>query len=89
MMMGKVIGRVSSTQKSDGLRGCTFVVVQPIGRDGNPQGNIVVAADGLGTGMGQVVLLCSGGAARRAVPHVDGPIDLAVAAVLDSVDING
>jgi len=50
---------------------------------------MVVAADALGTGVGQVVLLCSGGAARRAVPHIDGPIDLAVAAVLDSIDING
>ena len=74
MKIGKVTGAVWSSRKASCLMGQTFLVVE------TPEGN-VVAADQVGAGTGDRVLLVTGTVASRFC--MDAPIDAAVVAILD------
>ena len=74
MKIGKVTGSVWATRKAACLQGQTFLVV-----DVNDQ--TVVAADQVGAGVGDHVLLATGTVASRYC--MDAPIDAAVVAILD------
>ena len=74
MKIGTVTGAVWSSRKASCLMGQTFLVGQP------PEGD-VVAADQVGAGTGDRVLLVTGTVASRFC--MDAPIDAAVVAILD------
>ncbi len=74
MKIGTVTGAVWSTRKADCLQGQTFLVVE------TPDGT-VVAADQVGAGQGDKVLLVTGTVAARFC--MEAPIDAAVVAILD------
>ena len=74
MKIGTVTGAVWSTRKAQSLLGQTFLVVN------TPAGDIV-AADQVGAGKGDKVLLITGAAASRFC--MEAPIDAAVVAILD------
>ena len=74
MKIGTVTGAVWSSRKASCLMGQTFLVVQ------TPEGD-VVAADQVGAGTGDRVLLVTGTVASRFC--MDAPIDAAVVAILD------
>ncbi|MBO5129937.1 MAG: carbon dioxide concentrating mechanism protein CcmL [Oscillospiraceae bacterium] len=74
MKIGTVIGAVWATRKAECLGGQTFLVVDT-GRDD------LVAADRVGAGVGDRVLLATGTVASRYC--MDAPIDAAVVAILD------
>ena len=74
MKIGKVTGAVWSSRKASCLAGQTFLVVDTA--DGE-----VVAADQVGAGTGDRVLLVTGTVASRFC--MDAPIDAAVVAILD------
>lgn len=75
MKIGTVIGSVWATRKADSLSGQTFLVVDT-GRED------LVAADRVGAGIGDKVLLATGTVAARYC--MEAPIDAAVVAILDS-----
>lgn len=77
MKIGKVIGSVWATRKADCLQGQTFLVVKA-------DGDEIVAADQVGAGPGDRVLLATGTVASRYC--MDAPIDAAVVAILDRED---
>lgn len=74
MKIGTVTGAVWSSRKASCLMGQTFLVVE------TPAGQ-VVAADQVGAGSGDRVLLVTGTVASRFC--MDAPIDAAVVAILD------
>ena len=74
MKIGTVIGAVWATRKAECLGGQTFLVVDT-GRED------LVAADRVGAGVGDKVLLATGTVASRYC--MDAPIDAAVVAILD------
>lgn len=74
MRIGQVSGAVWATRKADCLQGQTFLVVQVEGKG-------VVAADRVGAGIGDRVLLAEGTVASRFC--MDAPVDAAVVAILD------
>lgn len=74
MKIGTVTGVVWSSRKASCLMGQTFLVVD------TPAGQ-VVAADQVGAGTGDQVLLVTGTVASRFC--MDAPIDAAVVAILD------
>ena len=74
MKIGTVIGSVWATRKAGCLAGQTFLVVDT-GRED------LVAADQVGAGVGDKVLLATGTVASRYC--MDAPIDAAVVAILD------
>ena len=74
MKIGTVTGSVWSTRKAACLSGQTFLVVSTLNGD-------VVAADQVGAGRGDRVLLVTGTVASRLC--LDAPIDAAVVAIVD------
>jgi ethanolamine utilization protein EutN len=86
MQLAKVLGQVVSTVKGAGLEGLTLLLVQDAaGADPEQtRGPAYVAVDVVGAGVGEVVLVAVGGAARVAA-GVDVPTDRAVVAIADTV----
>ena len=74
MKIGKVTGSVWSSRKAPSLQGQTFLVV----RCGQEE---LVAADQVGAGQGDRVLLVTGTVASRFC--MEAPVDAAVVAILD------
>lgn len=74
MKIGTVTGSVWATRKAGCLQGQTFLVVNT----GTEQ---LVAADQVGAGNGDRVLLATGTVAARYC--MDAPVDAAVVAILD------
>jgi len=87
MFLGKVVGTVWSTKKSPDLEGVRFLIVHPYDLDKEPTKNIVVVADRMGAGTGEVVMCAFGKAARTAIGNQDMAIEAAVVAIVDRVDI--
>lgn len=74
MKIGTVTGVVWATRKASCLMGQTFLVV-------NAGGEELVAADQVGAGMGDRVLLALGSVAGKYC--MEAPVDAAVVAILD------
>lgn len=83
MIVGKIVGSVVSTRKNENLVGCKFMVVEPIAELGNPNGKIV-AIDNVGAGIGEIVLVATGSAARIGCGMTDSPVDAAIVGIVDS-----
>ena len=90
MLVGKVKGNVVSTNKSETLQGLKLLIVVPIDLDNmQEKGAPVVAIDAVGAGEGEVVMCCSGSSSRQTAFTDGKPSDLAIIAILDSIDIEG
>ena len=87
MFLGKVVGTVWSTKKSPDLEGVKFLIVHPIELDKEPTRSIVVVADRLGAGVGEIVMCAYGKAARTAIGDQDMSIEAAVVAIVDRMDL--
>ena len=88
MQIGRVIGDLSATQKHVSHEGKTMLLVQPLGLDGSPAGNPVVAVDGVKAGVGdRVLLVYDGFAAITAAGLKQAPLDTAVIGVIDRVEL--
>lgn len=74
MKVGHVVGAIWATRKAPCLQGQTFLVVQT-------DGETLVAADQVGAGTGDRVLLATGTVASRYC--MDAPVDAAVVAIVD------
>jgi ethanolamine utilization protein EutN len=88
MLIAKVVGDLTATQKHSSHTGQKMLLVQPLELDGRPRGNPVVAFDSVNAGIGDRVLLVQDGyAAMTAVGRPQSPIDMAVVGVVDSVEL--
>ena len=87
MFLAKVVGTVWSTKKSPELEGIRFLVVHPYDLEKEPTRNIVIVADRLGAGTGEMVMCAFGKAARTAMGNQEMAIEAAVVAIVDRVDI--
>lgn len=74
MRIGNVVGSVWATRKAACLQGQTFLIVRSDGQE-------IVAADQVGAGPGDLVLLATGTVASRYC--MDAPVDAAVVAIVD------
>ena len=54
---------------------------------GEEKPELVVAADIIGAGVGDVVLVVRGGSARYAVDNPNCPIDSAIIGIVDSIEV--
>ncbi len=80
MIIGKVIGSVVATRKNESLVGSKFLVVQPL--QGMASGSLV-AVDNVGAGIGEVVLVAIGSAARVDCKIERAPVDAAIVGIVD------
>ena len=87
--MGKVVGTVVSTRKDAELEGLTLLLVKACDFDGTPTGSVVVAADSVGAGIGEVVLYAAGSSARQTSVTQNRPVDATIMAIVDLVEVEG
>ena len=87
MIICRVIGHVWATKKEESLEGLKLMVVREEGRpEGEP--NNLVAADVVGAGIGEQVLVVSGSTARKALGRDDVAADMAIVGIIDSLAID-
>jgi len=84
MELGIVKGQVVSTVRDPGLPHLTFLLVDIVNADGAVICAGQVAADILGAGEGEMVLLARGSSARM-VLEAKAPLDLSVIGIVDQV----
>ena len=90
MQIARVKGNVVSTTKSDRLHGLKLMIVSIIDLDSfTEKGQPLVAIDTVGSGVGEVVMLVSGSSSRQTELTKDKPSDLAIVAIIDSMDVDG
>ncbi|MFV0466310.1 MAG: EutN/CcmL family microcompartment protein [Lachnospiraceae bacterium] len=82
MIIGRITGSVIATRKNDNLIGSKFMIVEPIGSM-NKSGCSMVAIDNVGAGIGEVVLVATGSAARIGCGMELAPIDAAIVGIID------
>jgi microcompartment protein CcmK/EutM len=87
MLMGLVVGTVVSTRKEEDLRGLRFLLVREVDQQMQQTGKMVVCADAMGAGVGELVLYASGSSARQTVVTKDRPVDAVVMAIVDRVEV--
>jgi len=87
MDIGRVIGRVWATKKDEQLNGQKLLVLKVLLEHGEEKPELVVAADIIGAGVGDLVLVIRGGAARYAVDNPNCPIDSAIVGIVDSIEV--
>lgn len=90
MHLATVVGTLWSTKKDESLIGLRFLVVQPHNADGSLARNTMVAADNVGAGIGERVLVVHGRAARFLIGRGhDVGMQTAVAGIIDRVELQG
>jgi carbon dioxide concentrating mechanism protein CcmL len=88
MQIAKVRGTVVSTQKEPSLRGVKFLLVQLLDEAGQPLPEFEVAADNVGAGIDEWVLISRGSGARQVSGHEQRPVDAAVIGIIDTVSVD-
>jgi ethanolamine utilization protein EutN len=87
MFLGKVVGTVWSTKKVDNLGSLRFLLIHPVNLNVATNEDLVVAADVIGAGVGEMVICAYGHAARMAVGHnPDISIEAAVVGIVDELE---
>lgn len=89
MEIGKVIGNVWATKKDEAISGQKLLVIDLMKQHRQEEEFLIVAADVIGAGVGDMVLICRGNPARMVVGNGKTPVDAAVVGIIDSLDIYG
>lgn len=82
LLIGKVIGSVVSTRKNDNLIGSKFMIVEPL-KELNDKSGKLIAVDNVGAGIGEIVLVALGSAARIGCNMESAPVDAAIVGIVD------
>jgi ethanolamine utilization protein EutN len=88
MLIGKVIGNVWATRKEETLSGLKLMVVQRLDPVSDKDGEILVAVDFVGAGIGDQVLVATGSAARKSAAILEAPVDATIVGIIDAVEIS-
>jgi len=89
MLLCKVVGKSESAVRHQRLDGKTLLVVRRLDGQGKAEGDLNLAVDLVGAGMGETVAVVSGSVAARAAGGADVPVDAAIVAIIDHVFVNG
>lgn len=88
MFIGKVVGNVVSTKKTESLTGNRFLIVSLL--DTYPiqegQEKRIVAIDLIGAGQGEYVLVSNGSAARVMLANPNTPVDACIIGIIDTYE---
>ncbi|MDR1618347.1 MAG: EutN/CcmL family microcompartment protein [Treponema sp.] len=83
MLICRVVGHIWSTKKEPSLEGLKFMTVRERDAENGP---VFVAADLVGAGVGEEVLVVSGSTARYAAKNGNAPVDAAIVGIIDTVE---
>jgi microcompartment protein CcmK/EutM len=89
MILARVVGNVVATQKNINLIGKKLLIIQPVDEKGKAYVSEVLAVDGVGAGIGDLVVAIAEGGSARQVTRAESPlapIDICIAGIVDSVN---
>ena len=86
MFVGKIIGSLWATRKDENLNGLKFLVVERQLNEHQADPSLVIAADCIGAGEGDLVMVTTGSSARLSLNRVDVPVDMVIVAIIDKVE---
>ena len=87
MILGKVIGSITSTINHPFYDGKKLLMVEKIDPDGQAQSGYLVAVDRAGAGTGETVLILDEGTgARQVLESADGPVRSVIVGVVDEIN---
>ena len=89
MTLGKVVGTVVATRKEPTLDGLKFMLVRAVDGEGKETAAFTVAADAVGAGPGELVLVASGSSARQTQATNNRPVDAVIMAIIDTLEVGG
>jgi microcompartment protein CcmK/EutM len=89
VILARVLGTVVSTRKDRNLTGLKLMLARELDPAFQPTGNFVVAADAVGAGVDEVVLIASGSSARLTEVSRDKPVDAVITGIVDAIEIGG
>jgi len=89
VLLGRVAGTLVATKKEPTMEGLKLLVVRYLDVDGSETGQTVVAADAVGAGVDEVVMVASGSSARQTEATRDRPCDAVVMAIVDTWEVEG
>lgn len=89
MILARVQGTVVSTRKDPGLLGLKLLLVREVDAQFKPAGSQVVAADAVGAGEGEIVMVVAGSSARLTEVSRDKPVDAVIVGIVDAVEVDG
>jgi len=88
MLLGRVVGQVVPCVVTPGLEGVPMLIVQPLDKSLQPKGKTLVAADSTKmAGPGELVSYEGGREAAMALDPWYVPVDHAIIAIVDGVDL--
>lgn len=86
MILGRIIGEVHGTIKHSFYEGKKLLIVEKISHEGVATGDYLIAADTVGAGAGeQVLVLDEGNGARQILQSADGPVRSVIVGVIDDL----
>ena len=89
MRLARVVGSAVASVKEPRLTGMKLLLVEDANGSGTSGGEAYVAADMVGAGEGEVVIVVRGSQAARSL-GIDGvPVDAAIVAIVDAVRRGG
>lgn len=89
MNLGKVVGMVVSSRKESSIEGLRLMLVRYVDENNKETGSQVVAADAVGAGPDEYVLVATGSSARQTEATDKRPCDAVIMAIVDSWDVDG
>jgi microcompartment protein CcmK/EutM len=89
MILARVQGTVVSTRKDHGLLGLKLLLVREVDAQFKAAGNHLVAADAVGAGEGEIVMVVAGSSARLTEVSRDKPVDAVIVGIVDAVEVGG
>ena len=87
MNLGKIVGTVVATRKEASMDGLKLMLVKHLDPEGKETGGHVVAADAVGVGPDEIVLIATGSSARQTLATQNRPCDAVIMAIVDSWEI--
>lgn len=90
MIVARVLGNVVATRKHATHQGFKLMLVRPVDLEGEGDGEEFIATDAVGAGPGErVLVVAEGRSACDAMRAKDAPLDAAIVAIVDRIDLEG
>jgi microcompartment protein CcmK/EutM len=84
-----VAGTLVASRKEPSMEGLKFLVVRYLDVENHDASGFVVAADAVGAGVGEVVMVATGSSARQTEATRDRPCDAVIMAIVDTWEVGG
>ena len=90
MKLGRVRGSVVASVKNEAMAGMKLLIVEPLSKSQEPDGQCIVAADAVHqAGRGDLVYFVASREAAEAMQPRFVPVDHAIVGIVDLVDVPG